>query len=610
MRDHRKIIYYYAFRDQYDDIEGHGTHVCGIAAGNHYDSNSYISRLGGMARDSKIFFMDIGKTNPDGTGDHSFDISFNKKKFFKFVRYSDSKIVSNSWGFPFNISFDSLHSRTKEYDEISFQNPQFLQVFPAGNDGEKSQNYTIRSPGTSKNVLTVGALTPSHPQHFTLITNIGNISASIIDWKNDPYIFTLYNPPSLEWDIVYDCNTDEDIYGKAAFFDDDPSYYDILECWIKGINFFLLRGTNIIYSKLWKDTPFIHVDAHYIPSHFKLSFDFDHKDPQFVVDKYSSRGPTYANRIKPEVVASGTILSAKSYNYSLSNPYFPDDYRSILLMSGTSMDTPVVSGTLVLIDDYFRHNNYLGDSQQISGSLIKAIAINSAKTDLLGFPNLKSPNYSFGYGIPNLAETLLFSPNRDFGFRVLNEQRSLTGSHQQISIKITNQIHDLSISIVWFDSPLDEYQYPLTVDFDIILVDPNGFKYYGNGFEFHDQFNTNEKIFVPANEIILGEYILHILNQHSVHERYLSFHSNITYSLAINGPFDHSDISLNPRILPVQETSQCIDKCSNHGICSNGFCQCDSDYHGDFCQLQIETINNDQNITSILSFQKTTIYKL
>ncbi|HUH72536.1 MAG TPA: S8 family serine peptidase, partial [Mycobacterium sp.] len=71
---------------------------------------------------------------------------------------------------------------------------------------------------------------------------------------------------------------------------------------------------------------------------------------------FSSRGPCDDRRIKPDVVAPGTnIVSTKSSRAPLTNFWgsFPGHSSRYAYMGGTSMATPIVTGCLALIREYY-----------------------------------------------------------------------------------------------------------------------------------------------------------------------------------------------------------------------------------------------------------------
>lgn len=73
---------------------------------------------------------------------------------------------------------------------------------------------------------------------------------------------------------------------------------------------------------------------------------------------YSSVGPTYDNRIKPDVVAPGTNIISSFNKYYMENTTSSDDFNNLVCYSegnypwyaasGTSMSTPVVAGVIAL----------------------------------------------------------------------------------------------------------------------------------------------------------------------------------------------------------------------------------------------------------------------
>ena len=114
-----------------------------------------------------------------------------------------------------------------------------------------------------------------------------------------------------------------------------------------------------------------------LPDHY-------HEISDVTMESYSSWGPTDDGRIKPDIVANGEKLfscvatSNSSYN----------------TLSGTSMATPNVSGSIILILNELK-NLYPG--KEFLASTIKGLVINTA--DKAG--NTWGPDYRFGWGLMN-----------------------------------------------------------------------------------------------------------------------------------------------------------------------------------------------------------------
>lgn len=143
-------------------VGGHGNLNAGILAGYnglsgypYRDTAGYQLGLGispfGRIASSKIF-----------TDQGLFDYSACSYSYFSLVEmaYRDgARITSNSWGDPSsygNYTIDAYIYDLLTRDASSAPgNQEMLHVFAAGNNGPSRQ--TINSPGTAKNVLTVGA---------------------------------------------------------------------------------------------------------------------------------------------------------------------------------------------------------------------------------------------------------------------------------------------------------------------------------------------------------------------------------------------------------------------------------------------------------------------
>lgn len=174
---------------------------------------------------------------------------------------------------------------------------------------------------------------------------------------------------------------------------------------------------------------------------------------------FSSRGPCDDQRIKPDLVASGTdIASTKSSLAPLRNFWgaYPGNDR-YAFMGGTSMSAPLVSGCAVLVREYYvKERNH-----SPSAALLKATLINGTRW-LSGqdatADNGMAPNFHQGFGclympwtIPNSAK-----PNLKLEFLdTWNDQnRQFTQTGQRFRFKVSSSGREfLRLCLVWTDVP-------------------------------------------------------------------------------------------------------------------------------------------------------------
>ncbi len=140
------------------DCVGHGTNVASIAAG--YDAApDGNSRFGmGVAPWARVGASKIFRCNG------SFGLSGTAASYRGVAGAAwdrGARISNNSWG---DNRWGEYTTTAQEYDRLvrdskpgTGANQQMVEVFAAGNDGVGVGNGSIDSPGTAKNVITVGA---------------------------------------------------------------------------------------------------------------------------------------------------------------------------------------------------------------------------------------------------------------------------------------------------------------------------------------------------------------------------------------------------------------------------------------------------------------------
>ena len=145
------------------------------------------------------------------------------------------------------------------------------------------------------------------------------------------------------------------------------------------------------------------------------------------LSSFSSCGPVHDGRVKPEIVAMGE---------SVFSTYTPlNSYNTI---SGTSMSTPGITGTVALLAQRYKqlNGNVLPPS-----ALIKNIVCNTASD--LGNPG---PDYRFGFGRINALQAV----------RILEQNRYAvnnvtTGTTNDININVPAGAARLRVMLTWND---------------------------------------------------------------------------------------------------------------------------------------------------------------
>ena len=155
--------------NDWSDDNGHGTHVAGSVLGNGRLSGSnpgahdYAGSFAGVAPEANLVFQSIMDAG-GGLG----GLPDNLVDLFTPPYNDGARIHTNSWGGPTggtpqNPEYGGYTIYSRQADTMMWQHQDMLILFAAGNEGVDEDTDgvvdldSIGSPGTAKNVVTVGA---------------------------------------------------------------------------------------------------------------------------------------------------------------------------------------------------------------------------------------------------------------------------------------------------------------------------------------------------------------------------------------------------------------------------------------------------------------------
>ncbi len=192
----------------------------------------------------------------------------------------------------------------------------------------------------------------------------------------------------------------------------------------------------------------------------------NYNGPSSVIMSYfSCWGPTDDGRIKPDISAKGVDTYSASDS---SNSYYTT-------LSGTSMASPSVTGTLLLLQQYY-HQLY---GHFMHSSTLRGLALHTA--DEAG--NNPGPDYEYGWGLINAkkaAEVI-----RDNGLvSYISEETLSQGGTYSISFNALGS-EPLKATICWTDpagtiitNTIEDFYSPALVNDLDIRITKNGTTYY------------------------------------------------------------------------------------------------------------------------------------
>ncbi|KUJ59908.1 secretion protein [Flavobacteriaceae bacterium CRH] len=220
-------------------------------------------------------------------------------------------------------------------------------------------------------------------------------------------------------------------------------------------------------------------------------------DQNELIMPFSSKGPAYDGRIKPELVAFST--------------------------QGTSNSTAVATGIITLMKEHYKTIN----NSTLTNAMTKAILINSAK-DL----GSTGPDFTYGYGNINADKSLkTISENRIISGNLTSGQ---TNSH---TIMLPANAKNLKTTLVWNDLPAAiNSNISLINDLDIILISADNTTFLPwvlnpdipqqQAERGKDKINTIEQVTIenPASGSytikIIGSYVSNTSQEYSIAYEY------------------------------------------------------------------------------------------
>jgi subtilisin-like proprotein convertase family protein len=582
------------------DPNGHGTHVAGIIASSGGKSSTVTNASGpngpysgtnnqfrGIAPGAKIFAQSVGMfTRPFNDGSTLTWPSDGALQ--EGAAQTNAFISNNSWNF---VGVDSqtydLHAAS--YDaavrdalpNVPGSQPLLL-VFSAGNggggsdDGSGGTPDSVESPGTAKNVITVGAIEQ--------LRNITNIVTKIGDGATNTSTPWLGLTDSSDEVASFSGrgNVGIGIEGDFGRFKPDV----------------VAPGTFVISTRSgqWDTNAYYNPTSHIIFTFQNLlvvsnglfgnSIDIPDNAVQLnlsVVPNTNSPRPfphltIYVNQAFPPTNATtattiGTnyvslppdgnlIPVGASWFYAVANlttqaVYFDlvtdivvtndlGNYLQVLeglndslggyyrYESGTSMAAADASGMLALMQEFFESRLHTTNH---SPALMKALLINGARTlaDQYDF-NTRAPFNSQGWGLINLPTSLpggltnITAPTNSIAFVEQNPTNALaTGQSETrfVSISASGRNQPLRVTLVWTDpagNPIASVK--LVNDLDLVVTNlDNGDVFFGNdiisGSDFNLPWNTNN---LPNIDLV-----------NNVENVYLSPRLSTNYSVTVVG---------------------------------------------------------------------------
>lgn len=159
----------------------------------------------------------------------------------------------------------------------------------------------------------------------------------------------------------------------------------------------------------------------------------DRETNDIVMTSFSSYGPTDDKRVKPDIAMKGESVYSSYPTAGGGSGY--------ATLQGTSMASPGVAGTLILLQEHYYNTN----EEYMRAATLKALMINTA--DEAG--SWDGPDHKFGWGLINAQRAVEVIDNN--GVSSLIEENVLNNGGTYTKQVTVQGIQPLKVTVVWTD---------------------------------------------------------------------------------------------------------------------------------------------------------------
>ena len=424
-----------------DVDSGHGTHTAlsvvsggdsnGVGKGTAPSANLVFQAVEDYAT---VSFQCQSQYNLPSSGYFLLGLPDDLQDLYQQAYDDGARIHSNSWGASVNGEYNGNSAET---DQFIWDNPDMTITFSAGNSGTDSNNDgivdndSIGSPGTAKNVITVGASENDRDGNWQCDSNltytISNNSCSGQNGDNTIFTYNQAWPNDFSTNPIANDPSAGNAEQMGAFSSRGPTDDGRIKPDVVAPGTWILSG----YSNLFQQG--------YDSSQNSQNNSWQYDGWGFPVDAY--------------------------YKY----------------MGGTSMSNPLTAGAAAVVRDFYQKT----DEHSASAALVKATLINSA-VDLQDENNdgdddndYPIPNNHEGWGRVDLANAT------DGSHQYVERTNGLsTGNSANYEYNISTAGNPFRVTLVWSDYPSTESASSnLVNDLDLVVTAPDGSTtYLGNVF--------------------------------------------------------------------------------------------------------------------------------